>query len=100
MGHPHPCGAHRELRIRPERRPELLVENLGDGRFRDVSEETGLTSTRWTLAAGAVDMDRDGFPELILANDYGVDEFFHNEEAGISGNSEATTPSASPESGS
>jgi hypothetical protein len=25
-----------------------------------------------------MDMDMDGFPELIIANDYGVDEFYHN----------------------
>ena len=57
-----------------------LMENEGDGTFRDVSSETGITSTRWTLAAGAVDMDGDGFPELIIANDYGIDEFYHNEQ--------------------
>ncbi len=57
-----------------------LMENLGNGAFRDVSSETGITSTRWTLAAGAADTDLDGFPELIIANDYGIDEFYHNEK--------------------
>ena len=57
-----------------------LMENMGNGSFRDVSSETGITSTRWTLAAGAADMDHDGFPELIIANDYGIDEFYYNEQ--------------------
>ncbi len=57
-----------------------LFENKGNGTFLDVSTEAGLTSTRWTLAAGAVDVDRDGYPELIVANDYGIDQFYHNED--------------------
>jgi hypothetical protein len=56
-----------------------LMENRGDGSFKDVSSQAGITSTRWTLAAGAADMDMDGFPELIIANDYGIDEFYINE---------------------
>jgi hypothetical protein len=56
-----------------------LMENRGDGSFKDVSSQAGITSTRWTLAAAAADMDLDGFPELIVANDYGIDEFYHNE---------------------
>ena len=57
-----------------------LFKNLGNGTFRDVTAETGLTSTRWTLAAGAVDLNHDGFPELIIANDYGLNEFYFNEK--------------------
>jgi hypothetical protein len=57
-----------------------LLKNLGNGSFSDVSKEAGITSTRWTLAAGAADMNGDGFPELVIANDYGIDEFYFNEE--------------------
>ena len=57
-----------------------LLENQGNGSFRDVTAGAGLTSTRWTLAAGAADMNGDGYPELVLANDYGIDEFYFNEQ--------------------
>jgi enediyne biosynthesis protein E4 len=57
-----------------------LFRNKGDGTFEDVTEKTGLTSTRWTLAAGSVDINRDGYPELFIANDYGIDEFYFNEK--------------------
>jgi hypothetical protein len=57
----------------------FLFENAGDGTFLDVTEKVGLTSTRWTLAGGAVDVDLDGYPELIVANDYGTDEFYYND---------------------
>lgn len=57
-----------------------LFENQGDGTFRDVSEETGLHETRrWTLAAAAADLNDSGYPDIVLANDYGVDEIFLNE---------------------
>jgi hypothetical protein len=57
-----------------------LMENSGQGYFIDVTSELGLTSTMWTLAAGAADLDLDGFPELIIANDYGIDEIYFNAE--------------------
>lgn len=56
-----------------------LFRNLGDGRFKDVSEEMGLTSTRWTLAADVFDLNGDGYEDLFLANDFGIDEFYVNE---------------------
>ena len=55
-----------------------LFKNDGKGGFEDVTDQAGLTSTRWTLAAGSVDVNLDGYPELIVANDYGVDEFYLN----------------------
>lgn len=55
-----------------------LLRNMGDGTFQDVTKEYGLTSTRWTLAAGAADLNGDRFPELVIANDYSVDELFIN----------------------
>lgn len=56
-----------------------LFKNTGTGSFTDVTRETGLTSTRWTLAAGSADINGDGFPELIIANDYATDEFYFND---------------------
>ena len=57
-----------------------LFENQGDGTFRELAGQVGLTSTRWTLAAGAADLQQDGYPELFLANDFGVDEFYANDQ--------------------
>ena len=56
-----------------------LLKNNGDGSFEDVSEEKGLQETRrWTLASSATDINDSGYPDLVLANDYGVDEIFIN----------------------
>jgi hypothetical protein len=57
-----------------------LFKNEGNGSFEDVTFETGLTSTRWTYAAGALDVNRDGYPDLVIANDYANAEFYLNEK--------------------
>ncbi len=58
---------------------KYLLMNMGSGRFKDVAEAYGITSTKWVLAATAADFNGDGFPELYVANDYNVDEFYLNE---------------------
>ena len=58
---------------------KYLYRNLGGGRFEEVSEKVGLTSRRWALAAVAADLRGTGYPDLFIANDYGVSELFVNE---------------------
>jgi hypothetical protein len=58
---------------------KYLYRNLGGGRFEEVSEQVGLTSTRWALAAVAADLRGSGYPDLFIANDYGVSELFLND---------------------
>ena len=58
---------------------KYLFRNVGNGRFEDVTEKTGLKSTRWALAATAADLRGTGYPDLFIANDYGVSELFINE---------------------
>jgi enediyne biosynthesis protein E4 len=58
---------------------KYLYRNLGGGRFEDVTAKAGLSSTRWALAAVAADLRGTGYPDLFIANDYGVSELFLNE---------------------
>jgi hypothetical protein len=58
---------------------KYLYRNLGGGRFAEVSEQVGLRSRRWALAAVAADLRQTGYPDLFIANDYGVSELFVNE---------------------
>ena len=61
--------------------PNALFRNLGDGRFEDVTESTGLAATRerWSYAATWADYDRDGDLDLFVANDYGPKSLFRNQ---------------------
>jgi len=57
---------------------KYLFHNLGGGRFDEVSARLGINSRRWTLAAAAADLTGSGFPDLFLANDYGVPQLYVN----------------------
>jgi hypothetical protein len=59
---------------------KYLLRNRGDGTFEDVTEKMGITSRRWTLAVAAGDLCGTGYPDLFLANDYGVSEVFANRQ--------------------
>lgn len=58
---------------------KYLLRNKGDGTFEDTTAKAGLNSNRWALAAIAADLRGTGYPDLVIANDYGVTEFFANE---------------------
>lgn len=56
---------------------DKLYKNNGDGTFTDVSEKAGVDDSLWSMAAGAIDLDNDGYQDLYLLN-YGPNVFFHN----------------------
>jgi hypothetical protein len=58
---------------------KYLFHNLGNGEFEEVSERLGIKSNRWAFAAVAADLRGTGYPDLFIANDYGVSELFLNE---------------------
>lgn len=59
---------------------KYLYHNLGGGRFEEVSEKLGIKSNRWALAVGAADLRGIGYPDLFIANDYGVSELYFNDQ--------------------
>ncbi|MRX64519.1 CRTAC1 family protein [Maribacter luteus] len=54
-----------------------LYKNNGDGSFTEVAELAGVDDKNWSMAAGAIDLDNDGFQDLYLLN-YGPNVFYHN----------------------
>ncbi|MGI8566129.1 MAG: CRTAC1 family protein [Pyrinomonadaceae bacterium] len=58
---------------------KYLFRNLGDGGFEEVGEKLGINSRRWALASAAADLRGTGYPDLFIANDYGVSEMFFND---------------------
>jgi enediyne biosynthesis protein E4 len=57
---------------------KYLLRNVGSGTFEDVTKKVGIRSTRWTLGVQAADLCGSGYPDIVLANDYGPSEFFRN----------------------
>ena len=58
---------------------KYLFRNRGDGTFEEVSAAMGIASRRWTLAVAAADLTGSGFPDLFVANDYGVSQLYLNQ---------------------
>ena len=57
-----------------------LLINQGHHRFKDATTEYRLEDTKWTLAVASADLNGDRFPELVLANDYGIDQIYLNRD--------------------
>ncbi|MEM7383798.1 MAG: VCBS repeat-containing protein, partial [Verrucomicrobiota bacterium] len=59
----------------------VLVRNDGGFRFADATAEAGLDikNRRWSFAASWEDWDRDGDPDLYVANDFGRNQLFQNQ---------------------
>ncbi len=67
------------LTLTPE--PDVLWENLGDGRFRDASESSGIHAVKPGLGLGVLilDLDGDGKQDVFVGNDSTPKFFFHNQ---------------------
>lgn len=59
---------------------ELWLQDRPGHFTRADSKAWGLTDTRWTMAVGAADLNRDGRPDLYFANDFGPDNLLLNED--------------------
>jgi enediyne biosynthesis protein E4 len=57
---------------------KYMFHNRHDGTFEEVSASLGLSSRRWTLAVAAADLLGTGYPDLFLANDYGISQIYAN----------------------
>jgi Flp pilus assembly protein TadD/peroxiredoxin len=60
--------------------PAVLFRNDGQGRFVDATADAGLDAgnDRYHFAAAWADYDGDGWPDLLVANDFGTKNLYHN----------------------
>ena len=69
-------GADRAYYLRLAKGNTLLRNAGGSGRFEDVSETAGVEMGRWAWSSPYVDLNNDGWEDLVVANGYvtGLDE--------------------------
>jgi len=60
--------------------PNVLFRNDGHGSFVDVTREVGLDAgnDRYSFSAAWGDYDGDGWPDLVVTNDFGRKNLYHN----------------------
>ncbi|MBJ21818.1 MAG: hypothetical protein CL933_20615 [Deltaproteobacteria bacterium] len=60
----------------------VLLKNQGDWNFVDATEETGLNhnNNRFSFASSWTDIDSDGDPDLYVANDFGRNNLYRNDD--------------------
>ncbi|MDG2129040.1 MAG: VCBS repeat-containing protein [Fuerstiella sp.] len=60
----------------------MLLRNDSEWGFTDVTAESGLNmnNTRWSLAASWEDFDNDGDSDLYVANDFGRNNLYRNDD--------------------
>jgi len=54
-----------------------LYKNNGNGTFTKLTQKAGVAGNNWGEAAGAIDLDNDGYQDLYVLN-YGPNVFYHN----------------------
>ncbi len=60
-----------------------LYRGLGDGRFEDATQKTGLGDpTSKSLGITVFDYDMDGWPDIFIANDTQPNKLYHNNKNG------------------
>lgn len=62
-----------EWETRPQIRQNTLFLNRGDGTYAEIAEFAGLAASDWTWCSVFLDVDLDGYEDLLIANGHGFD---------------------------
>jgi len=68
-------------RVNTNATPNKLFRNAGGFAFREVPD-SGTENTGWTQAAVSVDFDNDGWQDLVVGNDFGINAYYRNKGNG------------------
>ena len=76
--------AHLDLYISNYQGLNTMYENQGDGTFADVGQELKLQDQGSAWSSIALDVNRDGWQDLYVINDYGLSRLYINEQGQFS----------------
>ena len=69
-----------EGHLKPERSEQsILYQNLGGGKFKDVSKDLNLQHRGWSGDASFCDLNQDGYPDLYVLSMQGDDKYYEND---------------------
>ncbi len=58
--------------------PNRLFMNTGELKFKDVTAGSGTDNSGWAQALSHTDLDGDGWQDLIVGNDFGINAYLRN----------------------
>ncbi len=58
--------------------PNKLFKNIDGMSFKDVTKGSGVDNRGWTQAMSHTDFDLDGWQDIIVGNDFGVNAYYRN----------------------
>ena len=64
------AAPHVKARLQRFTRGNTLLKNVGDGTFADISSAAVVSMGRWAWSSNFVDLNNDGWEDLIVANGY------------------------------
>lgn len=62
--------------------PNKLFRNKGNFCFEEVTLNSGTNNSGWTQALGHTDLDGDGWQDIIVGNDFGINAYLRNDGNG------------------
>ena len=62
-----------EIENRPEIMQNMLMLNRGDGSFADIANLSGVEASGWTWASAFMDVDLDGYEDLLMTTGHHYD---------------------------
>lgn len=57
---------------------QLLIQTADNKFVLQDSKAWGIPETRWSLAVGVADFNKDGWADIYIANDFGPDDLYYN----------------------
>jgi enediyne biosynthesis protein E4 len=74
-------GSSRKMQATGRLPHDYLLRNMGDGRFKDVTEMARLGDTAWSSGCAVGDYNNDGYLDLYITN-YGPNKLYRNDGNG------------------
>jgi len=62
--------------------PNQLFKNMGNFRFKNITKDSGVGNTGWAQAVSHTDFNGDGWQDIIVGNDFGVNAYYQNNRDG------------------
>lgn len=62
--------------------PNQLFKNMGGLQFKNVTKGSNTDNTGWTQAISHTDFNLDGWQDIIVGNDFGINAYYQNQRNG------------------